>query len=186
MLDKKFTAERWYVLYTKPRHEKFVEDLLLKKGIEAFTPKATFHRRWSDRGKTDREPVFKGYCFARFPLKDKRNIISAVGVMDIINFNNEYPPVEDEVIESLKKLTDKDLKLDPCPYIQKGDRVSIKRGPFKGVEGFVVHKKNRNTTLVVSVDAIGASVKCDIDADLVDPAGGYGGEVLEAEVKIHN
>ncbi len=184
MLEKKFTTERWYVLYIKSRHEKFVEDLLLKKGVAAFTPKVTLRRKWSDRVKKVQEPIFKGYCFAKFPLKDKRDIISNVGVMDIIHFNEQYVPVEDSVVESLKLVVDKELTLDPCPYMNKGDRVVIRKGPFKGFEGYVIHKKNKNTTLVISVDAIAASLKCEVDMDFVDLVGGEEVTAQEIEVKV--
>ncbi|MEA3489005.1 MAG: UpxY family transcription antiterminator [Candidatus Omnitrophota bacterium] len=163
-----FDKVKWYVLYTKPRHEKFVESEFLKRGVDAFTPKITLRRRWSDRIKEVEEPLFKGYCFAKFPLKDKRNIVSLPGVVDIVNFSKKYVPVEDSVIRSLKIMIDNDLKMDPCPYIAKGDFVSIRKGPFKGLEGYVIEKRNKNTTLVVSIDAIAAAVKCVIDMDFVD------------------
>ena len=158
----------WYVLYTKPKHEKAVEGSLLKRKIEAFTPKITLRRRWSDRVKLVEEPLFKSYCFARFLLKDKMSIVSQPGVVDIVNFNKKYTTVNDAVISSLKIVTANELKTDPCPYLKNGNRVMVRRGPFKGLEGYIVEKRNRNTTLVISIDAIAASVKCAIDADYVD------------------
>ncbi len=41
----------WYALYTKPRNEKKVEEQLLKMGLEAFCPKVTVVKQWSDRKK---------------------------------------------------------------------------------------------------------------------------------------
>lgn len=32
------SVQKWFVLYTKSRHEKFVESALIKKGIGSFTP----------------------------------------------------------------------------------------------------------------------------------------------------
>jgi transcription antitermination factor NusG len=160
----------WYVLYTKPRHEKFVESSLLERGIEAFTPKVRLKKRWSDRVMIVEEPIFKSYCFARFSLTDKSKIISQKGVSSVIHFNRHYIPVADSVINSLKILIDNQLQLDPCPYLKIGKRVVIKSGPLKGLEGFIIEKRNKNTTLVVSVDAIAASVKCVVYIDCVDLA----------------
>ena len=160
----------WYPLYTKSRHEKFVESQLQKKGIESFTPKITFNSKWSDRIKCIEEPLFKCYCFAKFDMKDRIKIISQKGVVTIVNFNKHYISVEESVITSLKVLTENRVKLDPCPYIKVGDRIAVKRGPLKGIEGFVLEKRNSNTTLVISVDAILSSVKCVIDTAFVDPA----------------
>lgn len=161
---------KWYALYTKARHEKFVESQFLGKGIEAFTPKTTLRKRWSDRIKFIEEPIFKSYCFAKFALRDRTEIVSQEGVVSIVHFKKQYIPVEESVINSLKVLVEKKLQLDPCPYLKVGDKVMIKRGPLRGVEGYIVEKRNKNTTLVVSVDAIFSSVKCVVDIDFIDMA----------------
>ncbi|UCC94925.1 MAG: UpxY family transcription antiterminator [Candidatus Omnitrophota bacterium] len=160
----------WYALYTKPRHEKFVEAQLLRKGIEAFTPKVTLRRRWSDRNKLIQEPLFKSYCFARFSLQDRVKIVSQQGVLTVVHFNQQYIPIDDTVIGSLKILSENRITLDPCPYLKVGDRAVIRKGPLKGVEGLVIEKRNRNTTLVISVNAIVSSVQCVVDIDCVDSA----------------
>ena len=163
-------SHNWYALYTKGRHEKFVESQLLKKGIPAFTPKVTMRRKWSDRIKSIEEPLFKSYCFAKFPLMDKTRIISQKGVVNIVHFNGHYIPVEESVINSLKVLVENKLQLDPYPYLKTGDKIVIKRGPLKGLEGFIVEKRNKNTTLVISVDAISSSIRCVVDISFVDAA----------------
>ena len=168
MTDKAYETPTWYTLYTRSRHEKFVEQELSKKGIDAYTPKITIKKRWSDRIKEVEEPLFKSYCFAKFPLIYKKNVVSQQGVVNIVNFSNRYVPVSENVIESLKILVSGELKIDPYPYLNKGDRVTIKKGPFKGLEGYIIEKRNKNTTLIISVDAIMSSIKCVIEADFVD------------------
>jgi transcription antitermination factor NusG len=162
-------SNNWYALYTKSRHEKFVESQLLERGIPAFTPKVILRRKWSDRVKSIEEPLFKSYCFAKFPIQNRIEILSQEGVTAIVHFNEHYVSVEESVINSLKILTENKLQLDPCPYLKIGGKVTIKRGPLKGLEGFILEKRNRNTTLVVSVDTIFSSVKCIIDTGYVDP-----------------
>ena len=159
---------KWYALYTRSRHEKFIESEFLKKGIEAFTPTRTLKRRWSDRVKLVEEPLFKSYCFVKFRLENRIKIVSQQGVVKAVNFNNHYIPIEESVISSLKILTENKLEFDPYPYLKAGDRVIIKKGSLKGFEGFILEKRNRNTTLVISVDALFSSVKCVVDIDIVD------------------
>lgn len=160
----------WYVLYTKSRHENFVESQLFKKGIEAFTPKISLRKKWSDRVKIIEEPLFKSYCFAKFSLLDKIKILSQPGVVNIVHFNSQYIPVQESVINSLKILIGNKFRLDPYPYLKVGDKVVIKKGPLKGLEGYIVEKRNKNTSLVVSVDAIASSIKCVVDVDCVNSA----------------
>lgn len=162
--------ENWYVLYTKSRQEKAVESELLKQKIEAFTPKVVLRKRWSDRYKYIEEPLFKSYCFAKFSLWDKRKVLTRTGVVNVVRFNKQYVPVEESVIESLKILIKNKVRIDPCPYFKIGNAVEIKKGPLKGFVGYIEEKRNKNTTLVVTVDAIASSVRCVVDVDCVDLA----------------
>ena len=161
-------VQRWYVIYTKSRHEKFVESALIKKGIEAFTPKMILRRRWSDRVKLIEQPLFKSYCFVRFSLKNKITVVSQPGVVNVVHFRGQYVPVQQSVIDSLKILIKNKVRIDPYPYLNVGDKVEIKDGPLKGVEGYIIEKRNKNTVLVVSIEAIASSIKCVVDIDCVE------------------
>ena len=48
---------KWYVLHTKPRSEKKVEEQLLSLGINAYSPTRPEIRFWSDRKKRIEVPV---------------------------------------------------------------------------------------------------------------------------------
>lgn len=163
------STPRWYALYTRSQHEKLVESQLFDRGIEAYTPKITLRRKWSDRFKLIEEPLFKSYCFAKFVLlEDKIKILSQDGVVKIVNFHGQYVPVEESTITSLKVLIDSKLKIDPYPYLKEDTKIMIKRGSLKGLQGYILEKRNKNTTLVVSIDSIRASVKCIVDIGSVD------------------
>ncbi len=164
------TLPKWFVLYTKSRHEKFVEKRLTEKGIESFTPTVLVRKKWSDRIKFIEQPLFRSYCFAKFPLKDKVKIVSEPGVVHLIHFKNKYVPVEDEVIDSLKILVENKIQIDPHPYLKVGRRVRVKNGPLRGVEGYILEKRNKHTTLVISIEAINSSISCVVDIDDVAEA----------------
>ena len=53
----------WYALYTKPRNEKKVEEQLLKMGVEAFCPKVSVVKQWSDRKKKGESTADSFLCF---------------------------------------------------------------------------------------------------------------------------
>ena len=158
------TNANWYPLYTRSRHEKFVESALIEKGIESFTPTVLLRKRWSDRIKFIEQPLFRSYCFAKFLLKDKTAVVSQPGVANIVHFKNQYIPIPDKVIDSLKILVENKVKIDPYPYLNTGDKVRVKNGSLKNVEGYIIEKRNKNTSLVISIEAIASSVKCVVDA----------------------
>ena len=51
--------------------------------------------------------------------------------------------------------------------MKEGDKVIIRRGSLKGVEGYIIEKRDKNTALVISIDAIASSVKCIVPIDFV-------------------
>ena len=169
-LEDNDDAKKWRVLYIKSRHEKFVENQLLQKEIEAFTPKVNIRRSWSDRIKLIEEPLFKGYCFAKFSLKDKVKILSQPGVAGLVHFNRQYIAVKESVMSSLRILATNDVEVDYHPYLNVGDKVFIKAGPLKGLEGYIIEKRNKSTAIVISVDAIQSSIKFVTDACFAEVA----------------
>ena len=71
------------------------------------------------------------------------------------------------VFYSLRKFVREEIALDPFPYLAQGDRVYIRSGPLKGVEGFIA-RKDRHTRLVISLDLLFQSVSVEIDEALVE------------------
>ncbi len=58
-------------------------------------------------------------------------------------------------------------KVYPYDFVQKGQKVFVKKGPLKGVEGIIIRKAN-NCRLVLSVESIMQSISVSVEADQVD------------------
>jgi len=159
----KETSANWYPIYTRSRHEKFVESALIEKGIESFTPTIFLRKRWSDRIKLVEQPLFRSYSFAKFSLKNKAVVASQPGVVNIVHFKEQYVPVQGSVIDSLRILTENKVEISPHPYVGVGDKVTVREGPLRGVEGYIIEKRKKDTTLVISIEAIASSIKCVVD-----------------------
>ncbi|WP_204268528.1 transcription termination/antitermination NusG family protein, partial [Escherichia coli] len=61
----KTNEKRWHALYTKPRWEKKIDTVLLRKGVESWCPLQKVERQWSDRKKIIEDPLFKSYVFVK-------------------------------------------------------------------------------------------------------------------------
>jgi transcription antitermination factor NusG len=72
-------------------------------------------------------------------------------------------PLADDEIRAVRKLTDDTLWAEPCPYISLGQRVKVRSGALKDLEGVLVRKKDA-FRLVVSVDTIMRSVMIEVNA----------------------
>ena len=158
----------WYALRTRSRHEKRVEEQLSGRGIEPFLPLIQRWRQWKDRRKQVAFPLFPGYCFARFLLKDRVTVVKTHGVVQIIG-NHEGPvPVPEVEIEAVRKLVTSTLPYDPHPYLHEGMPVEVVRGPLAGVRG-VLLRKGARARFVISVSLIQQAASVELDATDVGP-----------------
>ena len=157
----------WYALHTRSRHEKFVNQELQKKGIETFLPLRRLTRHWSDRTKEIEEPIFSGYLFVHTSLENRLEILKTRGSVRFISFNSAPVPVSDNQLGAVRRFVEEKISIDPFPYLRKGDRVYIRTGPLRGVEGFIV-RKDKHTRLVISLDLLFQSVSVAIDEALVE------------------
>jgi len=163
-----FVRPAWYALHTRSRHEKVAEDLLTRKKIETFLPLRNIKRRWSDRVKEISEPLFKGYVFVHAPLVRRVEILQTKGVVRFIGFGRIPSTVSENELNALRRFIDENIAVDPFPYLKEGERVVVRSGPFQGVQGFLVCKKNKYR-LVISLDLITQSASIEIDSAAVEP-----------------
>lgn len=166
--EQKWTAVRWYALYTKSRHEKLVQQELAKKGIEAFLPLRKIVRQWSDRKKTIEEPLFKSYIFVRAPFSERFTILNTVGVVQYVRQGADPAEVPEKELLTIRRFVEENIEIDPFPYLKTGERVYVRSGPFRGAEGFVI-RKDSHCRLVISLDSLMQSVSVQIDQACVEP-----------------
>lgn len=162
------TEAKWYALYTKSRHEKYIQQRLLEKNIECFLPLKTVQRKWKDRRQNVDFPLFPGYLFTKIPLSRKNDVLNNKGAVCLVG-NTTPTPIPSVQIESVKKFIDNDIAFDPYPELQKGTEITVKNGPLKGVCGILVEKKT-SYRLVVNLDIINSCVSTEIDVADIEPA----------------
>ena len=91
------TQKYWYVLYTKPRWEKKVYQLLMEQGIESYCPLNKTRKKWSDRVKWVEEPLFKSYVFVKI-AEDRRTEVRMVnGVVNFVYWLSKPAIVKDKI-----------------------------------------------------------------------------------------
>lgn len=115
-------------------------------------------------------PAFPGYLFAHLPVSDAHTVKSVRGVVQILGPTpSEYSVVPEAQIETVRRMVESRLRVDPFPYMKIGTRVRVKAGPLKGIEGVLV-KKRSGLRLVVDVDLLCQSIATEISAADVECA----------------
>src|SRR4030095_8525252 len=94
---------RWYALYTKPRWEKKVAEILMRKNVETYCPLNKVKRQWSDRKKVILEPLFHSYVFVRIPEKLQNHVRQTDGVINIVYWLGKPAVIRDAEIEVIKR-----------------------------------------------------------------------------------
>jgi transcription antitermination factor NusG len=163
-------SQRWFAVYTTPRHEKHVSEILTERRIKTFLPLYRTTREWMKSHPVVLElPLFPTYVFVRIARQARGVILATPGVLSIVGSSRESWPLPDLEIEALRSgLLER--KIEPHPYLNVGERVRITAGVMTGVEGVLVRKKNE-FRVVLSLDSIMQSVAVEVDADDVEPAG---------------
>jgi transcription antitermination factor NusG len=135
-------------------------------GYEVFLPVYHVQRKWSDRVKEVKIPLFSGYFFCSMDLQNRLPVLRAPGVVSIVGFGRTAIPVPDDEIAAVQAMVDSNLSVQPWPYVQTGDRVRLQRGPLAGIEGIVVQLKSC-MRLVVRINLLQRAVAADVDPDWV-------------------
>ena len=158
------TAESWYAVQTRARHERVVMQRFQDKGLTAFLPVVTEKRRWSDRWKEVELPLFTCYVFVKIMAtnEDRLRVLCTDSVFDFVGASRQGTAIPDEQIEAVQTIVNERMNWETYPFLKIGQRVRIRSGSLTGVEGILV-SRNGKRSVVVSVDAIQRSLAVRVE-----------------------
>ncbi len=159
--------QRWYAVYVRPRHEKFVASHLDVKSVEYFLPIYKEIHNWKNGCRMHMElPLFPGYLFTRIFLSQRVSVLECPGVIRFVGINHELSPVEDSEIESLR-LGLQTHFARPHPYLAVGTKIRVRCGPFEGRIGSLVREQGQ-TRVILSMDILKRSIAVELNLADVD------------------
>ncbi len=140
------TTKKWFALYTKPRWEKKVDTILLRKEIESWCPLRKVERQWSDRKKIIEDPLFKSYVFVHIAAEERLMVLQTEGVLNFVHYLNKPAVIRDEeialiksyLLEGIAKISVQSLQM-----FKENDKVVIKHGVFMDNTGTVVRSASK-------------------------------------------
>jgi transcription antitermination factor NusG len=102
----------WLILQTRPRWEKKASDLLFQKGLEAFCPLLLVKRKWSDRIKLIRQPLFPLYVFVKVSEEGRTTVRLTPGAVNFVVKDRKPVIIKEKTIEAIKQFQEK------YPYLE--------------------------------------------------------------------
>lgn len=146
--------KKWYAVYTRPRWEKKVDQLLQKKGVESYCPLNKVRRKWSDRIKIVLEPLFKSYVFVKVNDADKTEVRMTPGVRNFVYWNGKPAVIREKEIQTIQKFLNEYKNVEVRKLdLKLNDRVLIDAGPLMGQEGKVLELRKK--IVKVAIDSLG-------------------------------
>jgi len=143
---------RWYVVQCKSRQDDRAFENLERQGFQCYRPTRSIEKIRFGCKQDVQEPLFPSYLFIRLdsvndnwaPIRFTR------GVSKIVRFNEHPLPVDDRVIEEIRRRVANNSVKEP--YFEPGDRVVIIDGSFSNVEAiFAASDGDQRVILLLTI-----------------------------------
>jgi transcriptional antiterminator RfaH len=159
----------WFVVHTKPGQEETVAMHLKHKGIETYLPKIETCTYNGLKKIKKTKSLFPNYLFAGCERKNVPQVCWTRGVKKVLWENNAPQPIADELILSLKSLTDNDGLIRPARWgtYQKNDLVLITSGPFKDLYALFDHWESDKERVCLLLNILNAQIRVTVPAALL-------------------
>lgn len=154
-------ARGWSALRVKPRHEVAVARALALLGYESYVPLHLVRRRWSDRVKQLRVPLFAGYSFCRFSAASRLPVLRLPGVRGVVGFGGRPAEIDANEMAAVQAVAASRLPIRGWPFVRQGQPVELVSGPLCGLRG-ILERTQGTDRLVVSVQLLQRSVAVEI------------------------
>lgn len=143
-------TRKWYAVYTKPKWEKKVSELLNRRKIENFCPLNKVIRQWHDRKKIIMEPLFTSYVFVRLNDTDLLNAKTTDGVLNLVHWLSKPAIIRDEEIDTIKTFMSEyeNIHLEKTK-VSPNDTIRVIDGPLMSMEGNVLEVRNKSVKVLL-------------------------------------
>ena len=160
-------TKNWYAVYTRPKWEKKVSELLTRKQIENYCPLNKVVRQWHDRKKTLMEPLFKSYVFVRTAEQELWHTKTVDGVLSVVHWLRKPAVIRPGEIDAIKFFLNEyeSIQLEKT-VMNINDTVRVVNGPLGSLEGNVIEVKNR--TVKVLLPSLGYHIIAEVTKENIE------------------
>ena len=155
--------KKWYAVYTKPRWEKKVNQLLCDKGIDTYCPLNKVIKQWSDRKKVVLEPIFKSYVFVQIADAGKWDLKKVNGILNFVYWLGKPAVIKDEEIDTIRKFLNEfsNVEVVESNQLTVNTKVRIRQGVMMNYHGLLVDISGNRAK--VRIDSMGVSLHAQFD-----------------------
>jgi len=149
-------------IYTRPRWEKKVNQLLTEKGFESYCPLNKVKRKWSDRIKVVEEPLFKSYVFVKVAEAERTEVRMTSGAINFVYWNGKPAVIKEKEINAIRRFLNEYAYVEARPMdVKLNQRVRIINGTLMDKEGKVLELRHK--TAKIAIESLGYILVAYID-----------------------
>ena len=154
--------KKWFAVYTRPRCEKKVAEILSRKKIENYCPINKIVRHWSDRKKIIQEPLFPYFVFVKSLETDLLCLKETDGVINFVYWLGRPVIIRDSEIDAIKQFTDEYNNI----RLEKIDVRVDNKEPLKEYNANVIALKNKSVK--VELPSLGYLMVAEMETEGAD------------------
>lgn len=154
-----FRNSCWFAIQVKTGFEFKISSVLKSKGYEEYVPTCRSMKRGRDLFEV---PLFPGYVFCRFDPNVRAPIVTTPGVIRVVGYGRTPAFLSDSEMQAVQTVVNSNLPAKPHSYTVPGQRVRIREGPLRGVEGNIAQTGDRQR-LIVSLSLLQRSIAVEVE-----------------------
>lgn len=159
---------RWQVVYTKARQEKALARELLQYRVPFYLPLISKETVSRGRRIASHVPLFAGYVFLLANEDERLQAMQTNRISRILHVDDPNSLVHD--LRQIRQLIESGAPLTVESRLVPGDRVRVKHGPFRELEGTVLQRRGK-TRLLVAVNFLQQGASVEVDDFYLEPIG---------------
>ena len=145
-------SKKWFVLFTKPRHELKVLERSTSFGISAYTPTKIVTRQWSDRKKKITIALLPSMVLVNLENKDPNIVFGIPGVVRYLFEHGKRAEVSNTEVVAMQCYQNNTLHINQNE-LKIGDTVKV---PLLEKEAILLSQKGKNC--IAQLKKLGAIV----------------------------
>ncbi|MEP6750653.1 MAG: UpxY family transcription antiterminator [Bacteroidota bacterium] len=162
------SKKNWLAVYTKPRWEKKIDQVLQERGIESYCPLNKVLRKWSDRMKMVEEPLFKSYVFVHINAAEEQEVRLTNGVLNFVYWLGRPAVIRASDIDRIKRFLREYENVEALAMnLPPNSRVIIKSGLLMDKEARVISANKKRVE--IEIESMGYKLVAFVDKANVTP-----------------
>jgi transcriptional antiterminator RfaH len=159
-------SKEWFILQYKSNSHLIAAKNLNRQGFETFLPLHDATSERLSRFINTSKPLFPGYIFIKFDREKSEwhKINNTYGVSRLITFNSILKSIPTNFVSSLMERYDLSGKLIPINTLEKGDHITVLKGPFANFVA-TVEKYEADQRICILIDLMGRKTKIQTTSD---------------------